>query len=143
MAATALITNNPIIVQKNITNGAIAGPVLLSFPTQVIQRGITYNSGTKRFTVPITGIYQVSGTFFKNNAGGDCEVLVGVNTDTPTETNTVAVARIDITSYCAMAVSQAISLNANDYITFYLATGQILPAATLGAMTQVTIVQIG
>lgn len=130
----------PIIIYQN-RSSTFAAPALLPFDTQILQRGITYNSGTKRFTVPATGIYLVSAYFLKQTASVDTEVLLGLNTDAPTEANAKALGWFGPTGYGTVSFSQAVSCVENDYLTFYLSGGAILCTAASN-WQQVTIVRI-
>ena len=102
---------------KPIISGQIGGArgsltiaQLVPFDEFWVQRGITYNSTTRRFTVPVT-LAGTSGT----------RLYIGVNTDTPGGTTHRGHCYAGDGSHQTMSLDSVVSLNANDYIVFYLA----------------------
>lgn len=102
-----------------------AAPQKLPFNEFWVSRGITYDSGTRRFTVPVAGVYRITmNPFFKTGVGAG-RVLVGINTDAPTVTNHYGHTYRESTQYETGCINSIVSLNANDYIVFYLAGGTL------------------
>jgi hypothetical protein len=93
-------------------------------------RGITYNSGTRRFTVSKSGVYRITMNPFKNTGGSGTWVVIGVNTDTPTISNNYGHCYSNSSVYETMCINSVVSLNANDYIVFYLGGGSLFNLTT-------------
>jgi len=90
-----------------------------------VNRGITYDSVNRRFYVPVAGVYRISmNPFFKTGVTAR-RLLVGINTDTPTITNHYGHAYSENAEYETACINSVVSLNANDYIVFYLSSGEL------------------
>ena len=75
----------------------------------------TYNTATGQITVPVTGVYMIGGTFWKNEAN-QAVVALQIN-----GTNRVLEQSGNDDDSCRIQVS--LKLNANDLITFVNKTG--------------------
>ena len=98
---------------------------LLSFNVFFVNRGITFNSTTKRFTVPTAGVYSIMLTPFVYGGSGPHRVLVGKNTDTPLYTTHFGHFYTNQTTYDSGALHSVVELAANDYIVFRLINGRL------------------
>lgn len=97
----------------------------------VNQGGIAYNSSTGRFTVPMAGNYRIAMNPFKTTGAGATRVLIGVNTDTPSENNHRGHSYSNDSSfYETNCLNSVVALSANDYIVFYLKDGTLYNQAT-------------
>lgn len=118
------LDNKPIISGQMGSFASPTGGQVLAFDDFWVQRGISYNSSTKRFTVPVAGIYRITLNPFTTTNG--TRVMIGVNTDTP---NNSTGHRGHIyhgnTGYTAHSMDSIVQLNANDYVVFYLSAGTI------------------
>ena len=103
---------------------------LLSFNVFFVSRGITFNSSTKRFTVPTAGVYSIMMTPFTFGGGGPHRVYIGVNTDTPTATTHKGHFYDNDTTYASGALHSVVDLSANDYIVFRLNQGKLYNIST-------------
>jgi len=114
----------PIIAGQVGSISSITGPALVGFDDfWVNQGGINYSVGTKRFTVPTTGVYRIAMNPFSNTSG--FRLLVGINTDTPGAANHRGHCYAATGTYTTMSIDSVVSLNANDYIVFYLSAGTL------------------
>ena len=102
-----------------------SGTRMLEFNEFWTSQGITYNSTTKRFTVPIAGKYRVTLNPFFNTSATATRVQVGVNTDAPTSTTHYGHAYRETSTFDTGCINSVINLAANDYIVFYLAAGSL------------------
>ena len=98
---------------------------LLSFNVFFVIRGITFNSTTKRFTVPTAGVYSIMLTPFVYAGNGPHRVLVGVNTDAPLYTSHKGHFYTNQTTHDQGALHSVVELAANDYIVFRLLNGRL------------------
>lgn len=125
----------------------ITGPQLLLFNVFWTQgRGITFDSGTRRFTVSKGGLYRITGNFFKLNSASNARVTVGVNTDTPTHSTHYGHAYADDNTadfYSMMSIDTMITLNAGDYVVFYLEQGSLYNYEVDNRFNEFTISRIG
>lgn len=110
----------PIISGRMGSIASLTTAQIIPFDEFFVQRGITYNSTTRRFTVPTAGIYRVTMDIFWNAGVAGGRVLVGVNTDTPTPANNKGHAYHGGTVHEGASINTVIALNANDYIAYYL-----------------------
>ncbi len=107
-----------------------AAPQKLAFNEFWVSRGITYDSVNRRFIVPVTGVYRITlNPFFLTGVTGR-RVLVGINTDTPTVTNHYGHTYSENPEYETGCINSIVSLNANDYIVFYLSSGSLYNQST-------------
>ena len=99
-------------------------PLVLPFNEfWVNQGGIAYNTTTKRFTVPVAGVYRITFNPFFNNGQVASRVCIGINTDAPTATTHRGHSYRESATYDTGCLNSIVSLNANDYIVFYLYSG--------------------
>jgi hypothetical protein len=116
----------PIIAGQIGSSSSFSAVQRIPFDDFWVQRGITYNSSTRRFTVPVTGIYRITMNPFSRETATNFRVLIGVNTDTPNATNHRGMCYKDSTSgHNTLALNSIVSLTANDYIVFYLLEGDM------------------
>ncbi len=138
-AGTDLLTVNKDGYVKKPLQPIIAGQIgtaltnptgtqVLAFDEFWVQRGITYNSGTKRFTVPVAGEYRVTFNPFTNANG--TRVMIGVNSDSPGTNSHRGHCYTSSTSYDTLSLSSIVTLAANDYIIFYLYSGTLYNASS-------------
>ena len=132
----SIIYNNPVICMSVVTS-SVTAPALIPWANTVVQRGITYSSGTKRFTVPTAGIYSILAVCHKAS-GGVTSLAIGLNTDAPVEAIAKAYSRNDEAGIACIPATVTLSLAANDYITIYTENGTILGNAT----TPYSVIQI-
>ena len=92
--------------------------------------GISYNSTTRRFTVPKSGTYRITMNPFKQLSASSARVLVGINTDTPTAAAHKGHTYANGDVYSTMNINSVVNLSANDYIVFYLGEGELYNAST-------------
>ena len=127
---TVLKTNQPIISGQIGSYADPAGDSLLQFDDFWVSRGITYSSSTRRFTVPVAGVYRITlNPFFKTGII-NTRVLVGINTDTPTAVTHRGHAYREAGTYDTGSINSVVSLNANDYIVFRLQSGSLYNGTT-------------
>lgn len=125
----AVETNATIMSGQMGSIGTISGAQKIAFDDFWVSRGITYDSTTRRFTVPKAGVYRITMTPFQNSSV-QSRVLVGVNTDAPTSANHRGMTFTNSTGYNQMGINSIVSLNANDYIVFYLYEGALYNATS-------------
>lgn len=120
----------PIIAGRMGSIAAITTAQKIPFDEFYVQRGITYDSGTRRFTVPVSGIYRITWDVFFNSGTAASRAFVVRNADTPTYTGTGYLGQSFSGGTTAEVnpINVVAELNANDYIVFYLHTGQIYNA---------------
>ena len=126
---TVLRTEQPIISGQI---GSFASPTadsLLRFDDFWVSRGITYNATTRRFTVPIAGVYRITLNPFFVSGTGATRVVVGVNTDSPNESTHRGHSYRESATYDTGCINSVVSLNANDYIVFRLMSGGLYNAS--------------
>lgn len=107
--------------------GSFANPAvgLIPFDEFWVSRGITYNSTTRRFTVPTTGVYQITLNPFFLSGSGVGRVLVGVNTDTPAGNAHRGQAYRDSSTFDTGSINSVTGLNAGDYVVFRVQEGSL------------------
>lgn len=107
--------------------GSFANPSigLIPFDDFWVSRGITYNSTTRRFTVPTAGVYQITMNPFFLSGVAPGRVYVGVNTDSPNSTTHRGSAYRDSSSFETGSINSIISLNAGDYVVFRVHEGTL------------------
>jgi hypothetical protein len=131
------LENKPIISGQVGTTATFAGDQLVPFDEFWVQRGITYNSSTRRFTVPVAGIYRITMNPFTSPASAGFRLLVGINTDSPTiETHRGHCYKANA-EHDTLSINSIVSLNANDYIVFRLLAGHMynIPADRFNQFT--------
>ena len=111
--------NKPIISGQVGSSGSFANQKI-PFDDFWVQRGITYNSTTRRFTVPISGIYRITMNPFTQTNTGANRVKIGINDDSPTNANHRGMCYKSSSNHETMSLNSVVSLNANDYIVFVI-----------------------
>jgi hypothetical protein len=147
MTQVILATNNAIISGSRCL-ASPTGPALVQWDTAYfnVQRGITYSTGTKRFTLSVSGIYTIQWVVFRDSASASpFSGGIGVNTDAPTYvTNKAGFYTTLAAGYLGYPVLVTLPLVANDYITFYVATGTAYSGGpTEGGYNAFSIIQVG
>lgn len=107
------------------------GTGLISWDEYMVNQGITYNSTTRRFTVPVTGNYRINFNGFKGAAYGTSRLLIGRNTDSAQGALANNIGHIysdDVNGYDTFCIDVIVSLAANDYFTFNLVEGGLYSA---------------
>ena len=120
-----LSSGTPIISGRLGSSGAISSDQLVLFDEFWVQRGITFNSTTRRFTVPSSGIYRITFDPFWNTSASAGRVLIGVNTDAPIQSNNYGHSYRETASYDSGSINSVVSLNADDYIVYRLFSGSL------------------
>lgn len=120
--------NMPIISGQMGSYGSITAAQKVPFDEFWVQRGITYDSTTRRFTVPKTGIYRVQMAAFTLSGYAGTRLLVGVNTDAPGLSSHRGHIYNADTSHSSMDIHSVIPLNAGDWVVFYLYGGALYNA---------------
>lgn len=125
------------------TTATISGAQLIPFDDFWISgRGITYSAATKRFTVSQAGLYRITFNPFFNTTGGPHRVMIGKNTDVPTQSNHIGHTYSAIAGYNMGSIDSLVQLNANDYIVFYLFSGSLYNGTT-DRFNQFSIMKVG
>ena len=119
------MANQPIISGRVGSTTNPTSDSLIPFDEFWVSRGITYNSTTRRFTVPIAGIYRITINPFFNTGVGAGRVMVGINTDSPTVVTNYGHAYRESATFDTTAIDSVVSLNANDYIVFRIQQGTL------------------
>lgn len=120
------LDNKPIISGQVGTTATFAATQIVPFDDFWVQNGITYNSSTRRFTVPVSGTYRITMNPFKLSSSASARIRVGINTDSPTGSNHRGMCYGDNASvYQTMNINSVVNLSANDYIVFVLAEGSL------------------
>jgi hypothetical protein len=111
--------------------GSPSATTLINWDTSIYESGISYNSSTRRFTVPIAGRYQITFSGFKNQSSTTCRVLLGVNTDTPAAPfgSNFGHTYTNGSNYNSMNFTVILNLAANDYFVYYLTEGNLYTAS--------------
>lgn len=118
--------NKPIMSGQIGSSGTFSAAQKIPFDDFWVQRGITYDSSLRRFTVPATGIYRITMNPFKLESAGGTRVLVGINSDTPTATSHRGMCYASNGAvYQTMNLNSIVSLNSGDWIVFYLLDGSL------------------
>ena len=138
------MANQPIISGRvgSFATAALASDQIIPFDEFWVSRGITYNSTTRRFTVPIAGVYRITIDPFFNTGSGPGRVTIGINTDTPSSSNNWGHAYREASTYDTVTIDSVVSLNANDYIVFRINQGTLYNF-TSDRFTQFSIQLIG
>lgn len=98
----------------------------LAFDEFFVSRGITYNSSTRRFTVPIAGQYRITLNPFKLNSAGATRVLIGINNDAPAQATHFGHCYGNVANtYDTFCLNSVVTLAAGDFIVFYLREGAL------------------
>lgn len=121
--------NKPIMSGQIGTTGTFSAAQKIPFDDFWVQRGITYSSSTRRFTVPVAGIYRITMNPFTNPTAGT-RVMIGINNDAPTTDNHRGHCYAGDAAHQTMSLNSVVSLNANDYIVFYLYAGTLYNASS-------------
>lgn len=118
------IDTKPIISGQVGTTATFSAAQKVPFDDFWVQRGITYNSSTRRFTVPVAGIYRITMNPFTNPTAGT-RAMIGINNDAPNTANHNGHCYAGDAQHQTMSLNSVVSLNANDYIVFYLYAGTL------------------
>jgi hypothetical protein len=113
-------TTRPMFLARGITNITQGSRVLL-FGTEIpFNRGNHYNSSTGRFTVPVSGVYNINFHMFAYNSSADrCLSQLFVNSNVVAECTTEQPTAGSISgNYSNLGIS--INLNLNTYDTVYV-----------------------
>jgi len=102
-----------------------AAPQLLDFNEFWSSVGITYNSTTRRFTVPVAGKYRITINPFWNQGAGIGRLMVGVNNDAPVQSTHYGHTYKGSNDYETGCINSVVSLSANDYVVFKLFQGAL------------------
>jgi hypothetical protein len=115
----------PMICRRIATVTDVAANQLIAWDTQMSGTGISYNTSSRRFTVPITGRYRISFSGFKANTASTCRVLLGVNTDSPSSSSNSGHIYTNGSTYDSLSFDVILNLSTNDYFTFRLTEGTL------------------
>jgi hypothetical protein len=119
----------PIISGQMGTNSTFSATAKVPFDEfWVNQGGIVYNSSTRRFTVPVAGIYRIVMNPFTSPTAGT-RVLIGINNDAPGAANHYGHSYSGDANHQTHSLNSVVSLSANDYIVFYLYAGTLYNAS--------------
>jgi hypothetical protein len=116
---------------------------LIPFDDFWVSRGITYNSSTRRFTVPVAGVYRITLNPFFISGVASGRVLIGINTDTPTPANSKGNTYREAALYDTGCLNSVVTLAASDYIVFLIYQGQLYNGGLSDAFNQFSIELIG
>lgn len=121
------LPSQPIISgQIGTASNSLSSPAIVAFGEfWVSGRGITYNSTTKRFTVPVAGVYRITMNPFTSNPAPSTRVLIGINTDSPNPGTGYGHCYKQVDGHQTLSLDSVVSLGANDYIIFYLYSGTL------------------
>jgi len=130
-SGTVAKTSQPIISgQMGTAMTNPTGPVKIAFNEFWVNRGITYDSGTQRFYVPVAGVYRITFNPFFKTAVSACRVCIGINNDAPMQTTHYGHCYREAATYDTCCIVSVVSLATNDYIVFYLVSGDIYNQAS-------------
>lgn len=108
------------------TNGNVFAGSKVPFDDFWVQRGITYNSSTRRFTVPIAGIYRIQMSAFTLSGYSGTRVMIGINNDAPDNaTGHRGHIYNQDSNHSSMDLHSVVQLNAGDWIVFYVSAGAL------------------
>jgi hypothetical protein len=122
---TVLKSNQPIISGQMGSSASQSADSLVLFDDFWVARGITYNSSTRRFTVPVSGIYRITFNPFFETGHAAGRVLVGVNTDSPTASNHRGHAYRESATYDTGCIDSVVEINSGGYIVFRILAGRL------------------
>lgn len=131
------------ICVSGTATAVVTAPAKIPFSTfYTTSSAISYDSGTRRFTVAQAGKYLITMNPFFNSGSAARRIMIGKNTDTPTSaSNWGMIYSNNTTVYDAGALISVLDLAANDYIVFYLSEGSLY-SATNDAFNQFSIVKL-
>jgi hypothetical protein len=120
----------PMISGQMGTFTTFSGPAKVPFDDfWISSRGISYNSSTRRFTVPAAGTYRITMNPFTNPSGAAVRIYIGVNSDAPGGSTHRGHAYKQPIDHNTLSLNSLVQLNANDYVVFYLASGVLYNAS--------------
>jgi hypothetical protein len=126
LSANGFSSDNKVIMAGQMGSfSSITGAQKVPFNDFWVQRGISYSSDTRRFTVPVNGIYRVTLNTFQLTGQGGTRVMIGINNDAPSAGNHRGHAYGGDANYQILHLESVIPLSANDYIVFYLSAGGV------------------
>lgn len=116
--------SQPVSSRRMATN--LSADQLIAWPDSLTETGISYNTGTRRFTVPVTGRYLISFSGFKLDSAGATRIILGVNTDAPNAgTGLGMIYTNNISIWTPLSFQVILSLSANDFFVFRLLEGTL------------------
>lgn len=105
-------------------------PQKIAFNDFFVSRGITYNSSTRRFTVPVDGVYRITMNPFFITGASAGRVLIGINNDSPGSASHYGHTYRESATYDTGCLNSIVTLSASDYIVFYLKQGSMYNQTT-------------
>ena len=123
VADTAIIAGQ--IGSASVNAGDLTADTLIPFDEfWADQGGISYDSSSKKFTVPVVGIYRITlnPMITQQNSA---RIRIGINTTTPDSTSHRGTAYRGVGDYDTLCIDSTLLLQANDYIVFRLQQGQM------------------
>ena len=121
----AALETPDIISGQMGTVASITTAQKIAFDEFWVQRGITYNSGTRRFTVAKSGIYRIQMAAFTLSGYSGTRLLIGVNNDAPNSANHRGMIYNQDSNHSSMDLHSVVQLNVGDWIVFYLQAGAL------------------
>lgn len=116
---------------KAIISGQIGTEILPTAPSKIgfnefwTTQGIVYDAPTRRFTVSQKGTYRITLNPFKVTGANAIRVLIGINNDAPIQSTHKGHAYSDSAGYDTLSLNSVVSLEAGDYVVFYLMQGAL------------------
>lgn len=115
----------------NTPSASLTAGTIIPFDNFWVDNGkITYNASTKRFYVTVTGEYRITFNPFFITGVANGRILIGINTDTPTPTTHFGHAYRESATYDTGCIDSLVTLNAGDYIVFFIQAGQLYNTST-------------
>lgn len=118
----------PLISGRMGTLGTTTGQ-LIPFDEFFVQRGISYNASTKRFTVPVSGTYRITLDAFKNTSSAAIRIYLVKNADS-TANGQFGHIYSSASGYEVGSMNVVHNLAANDYVAFIMAEGALYNASS-------------
>jgi microcystin-dependent protein len=132
----------PVIISGQVSESSNVAAGKVPFGDLWVSRGITYDSTTRRFTVPTAGVYRITmNPFVPPNV--TVKVQIGINTDAPTDVTQRGQSLSNSSTYATLNLNSVVELAANDFIVFYITTGGSLYSRSGDRFNQFAIERIG